>query len=128
MSAASSTRNEVPVQTGRPGGPEILRQQETQEYAERREAVRALLMRPLLTPTTAEAREALRLVRRHSAYLREWFAREAGWPLRVERDYARLWKRPSDTGDPTRGWAGRRRGRNGALTFTDRGPSPSNSA
>ncbi|KWV58325.1 hypothetical protein AS156_35870 [Bradyrhizobium macuxiense] len=83
----------------------MLRQQETQEHAERREAVRALLMRPLLTPTTAEAREALRLVRRHSAYLREWFAREAGWPLRVERDYARLWKRPSDTSDPTRGWA-----------------------
>jgi uncharacterized protein (TIGR02678 family) len=45
-------------------------------------------------------------VRRHSAYLREWFAREAGCPLRVERDYARLWKRPSDTGDPTRGWEG----------------------
>jgi len=105
MSAASSTRNEAPVQTGRPRGREILRQQETQEHAERREAVRALLMRPLLTPTTAEAREALRLVRRHSAYLREWFAREAGWPLRVERDYARLWKRPSDTSDPTRGWA-----------------------
>lgn len=104
MSTATRTRNEAPAQIGRPGGREILRQQETQEHAERREAVRALLMRPLLTPTTAEAREALRLVRRHSTYLREWFAREAGWPLRVERDYARLWKRPSDTSDPTRGW------------------------
>jgi len=70
MSAASSTRNEAPVQTGRPRGREILRQQETQEHAERREAIRALLMRPLLTPTSAEAREALRLVRRHSAWTR----------------------------------------------------------
>jgi uncharacterized protein (TIGR02678 family) len=104
MSTATPTRDEAPPQTGRPGGREILHQQETQEHADRREAVRALLMRPLLTPTTAEAREALRLVRRHSTYLREWFAREAGWPLRVERDYARLFKRPSDTRDPTRGW------------------------
>jgi uncharacterized protein (TIGR02678 family) len=104
MSTAAPTRNETRAQPVRPGGREILRQQETQDHAERKEAVRALLMRPLLTPTTAEAREALRLVRRHSTYLREWFAREAGWPLRVERDYARLWKRPSDTSDPTRGW------------------------
>jgi uncharacterized protein (TIGR02678 family) len=104
MSTTATTRKEAPTQMGRPGGREILRQQETQEHAECREAVRALLMRPLLTPTTSETREALRLVRRHSTYLREWFAREAGWPLRVERDYARLWKRPSDTGDPTRGW------------------------
>jgi uncharacterized protein (TIGR02678 family) len=104
MSTTVTTRKEVAAQTGRPGGRDILRQQETQEHAERREAIRALLMRPLLTPTTSETREALRLVRRHSTYLREWFAREAGWPLRVERDYARLWKRPSDTSDPTRGW------------------------
>lgn len=106
MSGAAPTPNEATAQTSRPSGREILRQQETQEHAERKEAIRALLMRPLLTPTTAEAREALRLVRRHSTYLREWFTRETGWPLRVERDYARLWKRPSDTSDPTRGWEG----------------------
>ena len=104
MSTTAPTRKEAPAQTRRPDGRDILRHQETQEHAERKEAVRALLMRPLLTPTTAETREALRLVRRHSKYLREWFAREAGWPLRIERDYARLWKRPSDTSDPTRGW------------------------
>lgn len=104
MSKAAPTPNDSRPRPGRPGGREILRQQETQEHAERKEAIRALLMRPLLTPLTAEAKEALRLVRRHSTYLREWFAREAGWPLRVERDYARLWKRPSDTSDPTRGW------------------------
>lgn len=68
MSSATPTRSERPAAAGRPGGREILRQQETQEHAERREAVRALLMRPLLTPTTADAREALRLVRRHSNY------------------------------------------------------------
>lgn len=104
MNATVPTRNETPAQSRRPAGREILRQQETHEHAERVNAIRALLMRPLLTPTTAEAKEALRLVRRHSTYLRECFAREAGWPLRVERDYARLWKRPSDTSDPTRGW------------------------
>jgi len=104
MSTTATTQKEVVGQTNRPGGREILRQQETQEHAERKDSVRALLMRPLLTPTTSESRELLRLVRRHSVYLREWFAREAGWPLRVERDYARLWKRPSDTSDPTRGW------------------------
>jgi hypothetical protein len=84
MSTATPTRDEAPPQTGRPGGREILRQQETQEHADRREAVRALLMRPLLTPTTAEAREALRLVRRHSTYLRE--ANAPGWmSLQLER-------------------------------------------
>jgi uncharacterized protein (TIGR02678 family) len=104
MSPTAPSPKEAPVQSRRPDGGEILRHQETQEHAERSEAIRALLMRPLLTPSTGETREALRLVRRHSTYLREWFAREAGWPLRVERDYARLWKRPSDTSDPTRGW------------------------
>lgn len=79
MNATVPTRNETPAQSRRPAGREILRQQETHEHAERVNAIRALLMRPLLTPTTAEAKEALRLVRRHSTYLREWFAREAGW-------------------------------------------------
>lgn len=39
MRTATPTRNDAPAQTGRPGGREILRQQETQEHAERREAV-----------------------------------------------------------------------------------------
>ena len=32
--------------------------------------------------------ERLPLVRRHADELRDWFAREAGWPLQVERDGA----------------------------------------
>ena len=66
---------------------------------ERERAVRALLMRPLLVEGNAD----LALVRRHAEYLREWFAREAGWRLAVERRCARLHKRPADVDDATRG-------------------------
>ena len=62
-------------------------------------ALRALLMRPLLGP----AHKDFASVRRQADKLREWFARETGWPLVVERDGARLFKRPADTSDPTRG-------------------------
>lgn len=63
-------------------------------------AVRALLMTPLMTPAHGE----FAAVRRHADTLREWFAREAGWALHVERDCARLYKRPADLSDPTRGF------------------------
>ncbi len=66
---------------------------------ELRQALRALLMQPLMAPGHA----AWPLVRRHADALREWFQREAGWPLLVERDGARLFKRPADLADPTRG-------------------------
>jgi uncharacterized protein (TIGR02678 family) len=69
---------------------------------ERRRALRALLMRPQLTP----ADEALVLVRRHADALREWLARETGWVLLVEQSSARLFKRPADLLDPTRGAPG----------------------
>src|SRR5882724_10556490 len=59
-------------------------------------AVRALLMTPLMTPAHAD----FAAVRRHADSLREWFAREAGWSLHVERDCARLYKRPADLLDP----------------------------
>lgn len=51
------------------------------------------------------------MVRRHAERLREWFLREAGWVLAVERDGARLYKRPADLQDATRGLPryGRRR-------------------
>ncbi|MBX9829298.1 MAG: TIGR02678 family protein [Xanthobacteraceae bacterium] len=86
------------------GGRDILRQQATQEQEEKALAVRALLMNPLLTPNRDTHRESLRLVRRHAAELTTWFKREAGWQLRVEREYARLHKVPGDPADPTRGW------------------------
>jgi uncharacterized protein (TIGR02678 family) len=69
---------------------------------ERERALRALLMRPLL----AGGSEELALVRRHAEHLREWFRRETGWVLRVERECARLYKRPATHDDPTRGQRG----------------------
>ncbi len=72
-----------------------------QEAEERERALRALLMRPLM-PT---GDPALELVRRHADYLRDWFGREAGWNLQVERQCARLYKRAAAMDDATRGLA-----------------------
>lgn len=66
---------------------------------ERSTALRALLMRPLLTDAAAD----FAVVRRHIDFLRDWFAREVGWNLHLDRDCARLYKRPADLIDPTRG-------------------------
>lgn len=66
---------------------------------ERRDALRALLMRPLMTA----AHPDFVAVRRHADDLREWFAHQAGWILHVERDCARLYKWPADLHDATRG-------------------------
>jgi uncharacterized protein (TIGR02678 family) len=66
---------------------------------ERRQALRALLMRPQMT-----ARDAgFAAVRRHADALRPWLQRATGWVLHVERDGARLFKRPADLTDGTRG-------------------------
>jgi uncharacterized protein (TIGR02678 family) len=72
-----------------------------QQDDERERALRALLMQPLLTGRSAE----LALVRRHTDYLREWLSRETGWNLHIERECARLYKRPAATDDCTRGLA-----------------------
>jgi uncharacterized protein (TIGR02678 family) len=64
-------------------------------------ALRALLMKPLMTCVHGE----FAAVRRHADVLKEWFAREAGWTLHVERDCARLYKHSADLLDPTRGFA-----------------------
>lgn len=69
---------------------------------EREQALRALLMRPLMTAADPD----FGTVRRHAEALRAWLARETGWVLRVERDCARLYKLPSDLGDGTRGATG----------------------
>ncbi len=66
---------------------------------ERRDALRALLMQPLMTAAHTD----FAAVRRHADELREWFAHATGWILHVERDCARLYKRPADTRDATRG-------------------------
>ena len=75
---------------------DVLKQQEAEE---RERALRALLMRPLMRAGDP----ALELVRRHAAYLREWFGRETGWNLQVERQCARLYKRSAALDDTTRG-------------------------
>jgi len=66
---------------------------------ERRTAVRALLMRPYLPASD----ERFAAVRRHAGWLREWFARETGWILQVDRSHARLRKTPAQLDDTTRG-------------------------
>lgn len=86
---------------------QIARQQQHHRDDERRQALRALLMTPLMST----AHEDFAAVRRHADELRAWFAREAGWPLHIERDCARLYKRPADLADPTRGLPGYERRR-----------------
>jgi uncharacterized protein (TIGR02678 family) len=59
-----------------------------------------------MTPLMTTTHEDFAAVRRHADSLREWFARETGWTLHIERDCARLYKRPADLLDPTRGLPG----------------------
>jgi len=77
------------------------RQRQVREE-ELREAVRTLLMRPLLGPQ----HDSFSLVTRHAEVLREWFLRETGWMLEVERGGARLFKRPADLTSAVRGFDG----------------------
>lgn len=71
---------------------------DTARDAERRRAVRALLRQPLLASGAAD----FPAVRRHEAWLRDWFARETGWALRVDPELARLRKTPADHADASR--------------------------
>jgi uncharacterized protein (TIGR02678 family) len=72
--------------------------------AQRKAAFRALLAKPLLIADTDG--EALVLVRRHLAELREWMNRETGWRLVADSETARLFKTVpvlSDASHPARG-------------------------
>ena len=80
----------------------IGQQQAQHQHEERSQALRALLMVPLMTPAHAE----FAAVRRHADDLRAWFARETGWALHIERDCARLYKRPANLLDASRGLPG----------------------
>lgn len=83
-----------------------------QDEAGRRAALRALLLRPLLTSESHP--EELVLVRRHQAELRAWLNRETGWRLQVDAETARLFKTASSLRDgthPARGRAGEPFGR-----------------
>jgi uncharacterized protein (TIGR02678 family) len=73
--------------------------------AQRRRALRALLVRPLLTAESHP--EELVLVRRHQSELRNWLRSETGWRLRVDSEVARLFKVPESLEDGTRPARGR---------------------
>lgn len=93
MSAASSAR--------RPDAHAVRDVLSRHHDEERRDALRALLMSPLMTA----ADPAFGAVRRHADALRDWFSQTTGWMLHIERDCARLYKRPADLADATRGAA-----------------------
>ena len=78
---------------------ELREQLEAAERHEFRLALRTLLLRPLL-PASDDRFPA---VRRQATALREWFARETGWALQVDRSHARLRKTPARLTDSTRG-------------------------
>ncbi|CAG4920460.1 hypothetical protein LMG31841_04986 [Paraburkholderia saeva] len=65
---------------------DIEQQQHRYQREEFRSAVRALLMNPLMSP----GHEDFSAVRRQADVLREWFSRETGWALQIEREGARL--------------------------------------
>ena len=73
--------------------------QKLHSQEELRACARALLRTPLMSPS----HEDFSAVRRNADALRDWFSREAGWPLYCERDGIRLLKRPGSLGDDTRG-------------------------
>jgi len=73
--------------------------------AERRQAIRALLASPLLVADSTDP-EAWAAIRRHIAWLRDWFADRAGWQLQVDPrlGVARLRKQVGwANADPSRG-------------------------
>ncbi|MBX3567497.1 MAG: TIGR02678 family protein [Rhizobiaceae bacterium] len=83
-------------------GRDLGLQQQRFQREEFRSCVRALLMTPLMSP----ADDDFAAVRRQAEALREWFSREAGWILQVEREGARLYKRPGNLTDSMRGLPG----------------------
>lgn len=80
----------------------ISQQQQRFQREEFRGCLRALLMTPLMSPV----HEDFAAVRRQAEALQEWFSRETGWILQVEREGARLYKRPGTVTDSMRGLPG----------------------
>jgi uncharacterized protein (TIGR02678 family) len=80
----------------------IGQQQQRFQREEFRGSVRALLMTPLMNPE----HEDFPAIRRQADALRDWFARETGWALQIEREGARLYKRPADCASTMRGLPG----------------------
>lgn len=80
----------------------IGQQQQRFQREEFRSSVRALLMTPLMSPE----HDDFPAIRRQAEALRDWFARETGWPLQIEHEGARLFKRPADLASAMRGLPG----------------------
>jgi uncharacterized protein (TIGR02678 family) len=80
----------------------IGQQQQRFQREEFRSSVRALLMTPLISPE----HDDFPAIRRQAEALRDWFARETGWPLQIEHEGARLFKRPADLDSTMRGLPG----------------------
>jgi len=85
-----------------PSADGLGRQQQLLQREEFRASLRALLMTPLMSPAHREFPG----VRRQAEALREFFSRETGWVLQIERGGARLYKRPGSLNDTTRGLPG----------------------
>jgi uncharacterized protein (TIGR02678 family) len=73
---------------------------EAQLAEQRRRAVRLLLRQPLLT--SRADRQKFSEVRKHAGWLAEWFGREAGWPVQIDHNVARLRKIPASHADGSR--------------------------
>jgi len=80
----------------------IAYRQNRHRIEERIQALRALLMTPLMTSAHAD----FSAVRRHADELRLWFSRETGWTLQISRGLARLYKHPANLHDDSRGLPG----------------------
>jgi uncharacterized protein (TIGR02678 family) len=80
----------------------IGQQQQRFQHEEFRSSVRALLMTPLMS----REHDDFPAIRRQAEALRDWFARETGWPLQIEHEGARLFKRPADLASAMRGLPG----------------------
>ncbi len=74
------------------GGSALSSRLDDREMTEIRDAVTALLRRPLLTFEAAPVE--FPKVRRHQTSLKEWFAEELGYRLIVDSEFARLLKVP----------------------------------
>lgn len=91
----------TPSALAQPGDHPLLRARlDDEQRQQRRVALRALLLRPLLSAAADE--QALALVRRHAPWLRQWLARNAGWSLQVDSEVARLRKVAPETADGSR--------------------------
>jgi uncharacterized protein (TIGR02678 family) len=104
---SASNRQKDPIDdgppvAGRPGLQPLGERIEQAMVAQRKQALRALLLQPLLTADGKYAEE-FGLVRRHAAWLREWCSRHPEWSLHVDSEVARLRKSPADLADDSRG-------------------------